>query len=96
MATISVKEALAVALKEMQSLTADELRAEILLHRNGSLAVALREAQAFLFSMHYSIAYPSHQNQPMLEEDLTVSHIQQSLDLLKMWAANDNSYALAA
>lgn len=97
MGTMSIKEALAKALLDMHGLSADELRAELNSHRNGSLAVALREAQEFLFNAHYSTGYPIHKAQASLESDAAIELLQRSPELLwKIWAANDNRYALAA
>lgn len=97
MVTMSLKEAFAIALQEMQAMTADELRAELLLHRNGSLAIALREAREFLFSSHYSVDYPICNPKALLADETTIAFLQSSPELLwKIWAANDNSYALAA
>ena len=95
MAKMSMKEAIAAAIKELHALSADELRAELKLHRNGSLAVALREAQEFLFNSHYSVGYPISKSQPSLEDDSEIELLRTEV-LWKLWAANDNSYALAA
>jgi hypothetical protein len=95
MATMSMKDALAAALKELHALSADELRAELNLNRNGSLAVALREAQEFLFNSHYSAGYPISKSQPSLDDDLDIELLRTEV-WCKLWAANDNSYALAA
>lgn len=46
--TMTVKEALDQVLKEMGELSPEELRAELDKHKDGGLAVALRETQQFL------------------------------------------------
>ena len=93
---MSIKEAIAAALQEMHALSAEELRAELQSHRDGSLAVALREAQEFLFSSQYSSAYPITKTQQSLEDDVEFELLRSPALLWEIWAANDNSYALAA
>ena len=95
MATMTINEALAIALKELHALSADELRAELNLNRDGSLAVALREAQEFFFNSHYSAGYAISKSQPLLDDDSEIELLRTEV-FWKIWAANDNSYALAA
>lgn len=98
MVTMSVKEALAIALKAMQSLTADELRVELAKNSNGPFATALREAQEFFYG-NQSSAYPIFHAEAHLADETAIEYVQHSQDFfwkLQNWAANDNSYALAA
>ena len=97
MSTLSVKEALAKVLKDMRALSAAELRAELDAHSNGSLAVALREAQHFLAEHYFLHANVANPITSILQADQTVASIERSLEYLEnVLAANDNSYALAA
>jgi hypothetical protein len=97
MSKMSVKEALAKVLKDMHAMSAEELRAELNAHKDGEIAVALREAQQF-FAAHYF--FPAHSVShvlSLLQSNEPVATIERSLDALEfLLAANDNSYALAA
>lgn len=48
MTKLTVKEALAEVLAEMQSLSPEDLRKDLDAHKNGGFAVAMREAQEFV------------------------------------------------
>jgi hypothetical protein len=48
--TKSVKQALSEVLTEMAAMSPEELRADLDKHKNGSFAVAMREASAFIFN----------------------------------------------
>ncbi len=97
MSTMTVQEALAKVLNEMKAMGAEQLREELLKHRNGEIAQALREAQHF-FSTHTTYyAYPLHHVQVLLQDDLTATTLSQSLQCLdELFVANDASYSLAA
>jgi hypothetical protein len=97
MSTLSVKEALAKVLKDMRALSAEQLRAELDVHTNGSFAVALREAQEFLAAPYLFHGDFVNHIDSLLQGDLTVATYERSIECLEqLLAANDNSYALAA
>jgi hypothetical protein len=100
MSTMSVKEALAAVLQDMRAMSAEQLRAELLAHKNGEIATALREAECFLASCNsFSIysQYPLHHIQALLHRDGTKSSVIASVErLLELLAVNDSQYALAA
>jgi hypothetical protein len=97
MSPMSVKEALAKVLKDMRAMSAGELRAELDAHRNGELAIALREAQQFFAAPYFFHAHVVNAVDSLLHEDLTVMSFERSLEVFEeLFAANDNSYALAA
>lgn len=97
MSNMSVKEALVKVLRDMKAMSAQQLQLELLKHRHGSLATALREAQEFLSASYSLSAYPLAYIESLLKEDLTSEAGHQSFErLMEYLAANDNSYALAA
>jgi len=98
MSKMSVKEALAKVLKDMRAMSAVELRAELAVHSNGEIAVALREAEQFLTEHYFFQAHVvSHHISSLLHGDQTMATFERSLESLEcILAANDNSYALAA
>jgi hypothetical protein len=100
MSTLSVREALAIALDEMETLSAAELRADLEKHKDGPLAVAMRTAREFLshwtlsrgyFFIHAHFAFKSDKEQYTESK----SHSPDSFEYVTL-AVNDNSYALAA
>lgn len=97
MSTLSVKEALAKVLREMREMSPKQLRVELDAHSNGSLAVALREAQEFLAEPYLFHGHFMNQIDSLIERDLSIETFKRELERLEeILAANDNSYALAA
>lgn len=94
---MSVKEALAAVLKDMRAMSAEKLKEELRAHRNGEIATALREAEAFFASSFSLFTYPLTHIEVLLQEDATEHSIKCSLDGLQEYlAANDSCFALAA
>lgn len=97
MSKMSVKEALAKVLKDMRGMSADELRAQLDVHRGGEIATALREAEQFLNDHYFFHAHMVSPITSLLNGDATIATFERSLESLEyLLAANDNSYALAA
>jgi hypothetical protein len=97
MSPMSVKEALAKVLKDMRAMSPVELRAELDAHKDGEIAIALREAQQFFAAPYFFHAHVASAVNSLLHEDLTVKSFERSLECFEVFiAANDNSYALAA
>ena len=101
MSKMSLKEALAEVLNEMEALSADELRADLANHSTGVFAVAMREAREFLANCGVSrssyIALLSEHlaMQDNLDYEILRSSVE-AFEEVALLAANDNSYALAA
>lgn len=100
MNTLSVRDALAIALNEMGTMSAAELRADLEMHKDGSMAVAMRTAREFLsqwtlsrgyFFIHAHFAFMSDKEQYAASR----SHSPDSFECVA-FAVNDSSYALAA
>ena len=105
MSKMSLEEALAEVLDEMDSLSAEELRADLDKHKDGAFAVAMREASEFFASLDVSHAtYSTYITllrehialQDNLDFETVVRTSVQLIEEVALSAANDNSYALAA
>ena len=97
MSTMSVKEALAAVLKDMRAMSADQLRDELLAHKDGEIATALREAEQFLALSASFYTYPITHIRELLQGDTTEYAMRCSLEGLEIFlAANDSCFALAA
>ncbi len=105
MSKMSLEEALAEVLNEMDALSAEELRADLDQHKNGAFAVALREASEFFASLDvtrstYSTLIALLREEVTLQDNLDFENVLRSsvqwFEELALSAANDNSYALAA
>lgn len=100
MSKMSLKEALAAVLKDMQALSAEELQADLQKHSNGAFAIAMREAREFLASRvrsrSYHIVSGHFSFGPQDERDF--ASVKRSVSMFECIATadNDNSYALAA
>lgn len=57
MSTLSVRDALAIALSDMESLSPADLRADLEAHKDGPLAAAMRAAREFLSQWTLSRGY---------------------------------------
>jgi hypothetical protein len=100
MSTLSIRDALALALKEMHALSPEELRADLDKHEHGALATAMRSAREFLSEWTLSRSYHFVRTKFVLKtanEDYSVAKIQSPVALeCGILAINDDSYALAA
>ena len=105
MSKMSLEEALAEVLDEMDALSAEELRADLDRHKNGAFAVAMLEASEFFASQNisrstYSTYIALFREHVALQDNLDFESILrssvQSFEEVALSAANDNSYALAA
>lgn len=100
MSNMSLKEALAAVLKDMEAMSTDELRANLQEHSNGMFATAMREAREFLASLNYFGRYHIFSSRLEAEayEDLDFASLWLSMNNFECiaTAVNDNSYALAA
>lgn len=97
---MSLKEALAAVLKDMEALSPDELRSELTKHNDGTFAKALREARQFLASCikFHGYQIPSARLDGELKDDVSFESVSRSVTMFEhvSTAVNDNSYALAA
>jgi hypothetical protein len=100
MSTLSVRDALAIALSDMEALSAVELRADLEKHRHGSFAVAMRAAREFLSQWNLSRGYHFIQTKFVFDsadEQYSNTKVRSPIAFeCVVSAGNDNSYALAA
>jgi len=100
MSKMSLKEALAAVLKDMDSLSPEELKADLQKHRNGSFALALRQAREFLAlrvkSRSFHIVTSRFVQSVQDEGDFELVKRSVLMFECETTAHNDNSYALAA
>ncbi|KAB8063209.1 MULTISPECIES: hypothetical protein [Janthinobacterium] len=102
MSKMSLEEALAEVLDEMDALSADELRADLKKHSNGAFAVAMREASEFFasFGVSHSTYIALFREHMAMQDNLDFENVLRSsvqlFEEVALSAANDNSYALAA
>jgi hypothetical protein len=97
---MSLKEALAAVLKDMEALSAEELHADLKKHSKGAFAIAMKEAREFLESRVMSRGFHivSIRFALGLKDDMVFEAFNRSIltaDYIST-AGNDNSYALAA
>lgn len=100
MSKMSLKEALAAVLKDMEALSADELRADLEKHSTGTFATAMRKAREFLANYTMFRGYHMFSSRMTLEQNdehdfAYVSRSVRNFECITT-AVNDNSYALAA
>lgn len=97
MSTMSIKEALEKVLKDMKAMSAEQLRSEIIEHKNGEFAKALRSAQSFLTEQYSIYSYPIAHFQSLIEGEPEFFSKIASIECIEnLLAANDSQFMLAA
>lgn len=100
MSTLSVRDALAIALNDMEALSASDLRADLETHKHGAFAVAMRAAREFLSQWTLSRGYHFIHTKFVFDNadeqySNTKVHSPNAFECASS-AVNDNCYALAA
>lgn len=97
MSTMSIKQALEKVLRDMKAMSPEQLRSELIEHKDGEFAKALRSAQNFL-SEQYSIdSYPIMHFQSLIEGEPEFFSKITSIECIEnLLAANDSQFMLAA
>ncbi|VWB73814.1 hypothetical protein [Burkholderia lata] len=97
MAIMSLKDALSAVLKDIEAMSADELRAEHEANMQGDIAVALRELCAFMSADVGVYEYPVAQEVEAVSiPDAMAIAVKALLHENFMGCGNDAAFALAA
>lgn len=98
MPKMSVKEALAAVLLNLERMSPEELRRELDANRHGDIAVTLREVRAYLMEHFAVFHYEFEHIEQLLSSSSSLDARKLSIDELMDWsqAANCDRYALAA
>ena len=96
MAIMSMKDALDAVLQDIEAMSIDELRAVHESHRNGDIAMALEELQAYVGSDLSFCEYPLDQIDAISIPLGDAIAVRSSLATWNEWESVNESFALAA